>query len=178
MVGARTWARVPHEIGEPISLEISSEMPCMSLRMASATLVRIAPRSAGSIRGQGPWSNASRATATARSTSATWASGTRPTSCSVVGDTTSNTEEDDGSAHSPPMNRRSYDFTGPPWLDPGVLRSAVESPRGGAATVRVIANCSPDDALAPHRLEPRYAPMASRYRVHSGSDPPHRHRHI
>ena len=118
MVGASTWARVPHEIGEPISLEISSEMPCMSLRMASATLARMAPRSAGAMRGQGPWSKASRAAATARSTSATWASGTRPTSSSVVGDTTSNAEVEDGSTHSPPMNRRSYDFTGPPWLAP------------------------------------------------------------
>src|SRR3984957_14731406 len=118
MVGASTWASVPHEIGEPISLEISSEVPCMSLRMASAALARIAPRSAGAMRGQGPWSNASRAVATARSMSATWASGTLPTSSSVVGDTTSNTAVEDGSTHSPPMNRRSYDFTGPPRLEP------------------------------------------------------------
>jgi hypothetical protein len=25
------------------------------------------------------------------------------------------TEEDEGSTHSPPMNRRSYDFMGPPY---------------------------------------------------------------
>ena len=58
MVGASTWAIVPQEIGEPISLEISSEIPCMSLRIASATLVRMAPRSAGAMWGQGPWSKA------------------------------------------------------------------------------------------------------------------------
>ena len=91
----------------------------MSLRMASATLVRMAARSAGAMRGQGPWSNASRAAATARSTSAFWASGTRPTSSSVVGDTTSNTEDEEGSTHSPPMNRRSYDFTGPSLVGTG-----------------------------------------------------------
>ncbi len=69
-MGASTWASVPHEIGEPISLEMSSEMPCMSLRMASATLVSTAPRSVGDMRGQGPCSKAWRAAATARSTSA------------------------------------------------------------------------------------------------------------
>ncbi len=116
-MGASTWASVPQATGEPISLEISSDMPCMSLRMASATLVRTAPRSAGVMRGQGPWSKASRAAATARSTSASRASGTRPTSSSVVGDTTSNTAVEDGSTHSPPMNRRSYDFMVPPRLE-------------------------------------------------------------
>ena len=75
MVGASTWASSPHETGEPISLEISSEMPCMSLRMASAALVSTAPRSAGAMWGHGPWSKASRAAATARSMSAFWASG-------------------------------------------------------------------------------------------------------
>ena len=105
----------------------------MSLRMASATLARMAPRSAGAMRGQGPWSKASRAAATARSMSAFWASGTRPTSSSVVGDTTSNTEVEDGSTHSPPMNRRSYDFTGPPWLAPDLLRSSLGRDSGPAS---------------------------------------------
>ncbi len=162
-MGASTWARVPHEIGDPISLEMSSEMPCMSLRIDSATLARTAARSAGAMRGHGPWSKASRAAATARSTSATWASGTRPTSSSVVGETTSKAEEEDGSTHSPPMNRRSYDFTGPPLSETGrrrlVLR--VRSKRG--RTIR--AGCTGEmvarvRAGRPPGAIPGYAPIA------------------
>jgi len=122
---------VPHDTGEPISLEISSEMPCMSLRMASATLVSTAARSTGAIRGHGPLSKASRAAATARSTSAFWASGTRPTSSSVVGETTSNTADEEGSTHSPPMNRRSYDFMVPPWLGADFRQTAASTQVGG-----------------------------------------------
>ena len=71
--------------------------------------------------GQGPWSKASRAAATALSMSAFWASGTRPTSSSLVGETTSKTADEDGSTQSPPMNRRSYDFMGPPSMEPVLL---------------------------------------------------------
>ena len=114
MVGASTWASRPQDTGEPISLEISSDISCIWLRMASAARARTAPRSVGVMRGHGPWSTASRAAATARSMSACMASGVRPTSSPVDGEWTSKTEEDDGATHSPPMNRRSYDFMVPP----------------------------------------------------------------
>ena len=141
MVGASTWASVPQATGEPISLEMSSAMPCMSLRMASATLVRTAPRSAGVMRGHGPWSKAWRAAATARSTSASRASGTRPTTSSVVGDTTSNTSVEDGSTHSPPMNRRSYVFMGPPELEsePATTGGAAHGRRHTGLTWEIVA---------------------------------------
>ncbi len=45
-----------------------------------------------------------------------------PDQLPVVGETTSKTEEEDGSTHSPPMNRRSYDFTGPPLTRADVCR--------------------------------------------------------
>src|ERR1700685_3321749 len=92
----------PHDTGDPISLEISSAIPCMSLRMASATLVRMAARSAGAIRGQGPWSKASRAAATARSTSAFWGSGDPPAHSSVGGGRTQGEKKEKGGGPPPP----------------------------------------------------------------------------
>ena len=61
MVGAKTWAMVPHATGDPISVVMSSAKPCMSAWMAWDTLVRISARSVGAIRGHGPLSKASRA---------------------------------------------------------------------------------------------------------------------
>src|SRR5918994_5459639 len=63
-------------------------------------------RSSGDRRGHSPLSNASRAAATARSTSAAVPSGTRPTSSSECGEITSIVPELAGSTHSPPMNSR------------------------------------------------------------------------
>ena len=114
-MGASTWASRPHDTGEPISLEMSSDISCIWLRTASAARASTAPRSVGDMCGHGPWSTASRAAATARSMSAFMASGVLPTSSPVDGECTSKTDEEDGWTHSPPMNRRSYDFMGPPW---------------------------------------------------------------
>src|SRR5664280_2919489 len=159
MVGAKTWARAPHATGDPISLEMSSAIPCMSLRMASATLVRTAPRSVGDMRGHGPCSNASRAAATARSTSAFCASGTLPISSSVVGETTLKIDEDEGSTHSPPMNRRSYDFMDPPCFEPDAHDSHAHLP-GGAMTADGddVENRSLNANLTHRHLDPGYAP--------------------
>ena len=86
---------------------MSSANACMSAWMAWDTLVRISARSAGAMCGHGPLSKASRATATALSTSASVASGTRPTTSSVVGLMTSMVPVPEGLTHSPPMNSRS-----------------------------------------------------------------------
>ena len=63
--------------------------------------------STGVVRGaRAPLSNASRASATASSTSASVASGTRPMTCSVVGLITSMVPVPEGLTHSPPMTGR------------------------------------------------------------------------
>ncbi len=72
--------------------------------MASLIRETTAIRSSRVIRGQGPSSNALRATATARSTSAFEACGTDPMTCSVWGETTRIVSVPSGSVHSPPMN--------------------------------------------------------------------------
>lgn len=64
-------------------------------------------RSAGLIRGQGPWSNASRAAATAASMSAAEPSGTRATTSSECGLITSMTASVSGLRHRVPMSRAS-----------------------------------------------------------------------
>src|SRR5262245_17612499 len=61
-------------------------------------------RASGGRCGQSLSSKAERATPTARSTSATDASGTRATTSSVWGEITSITASVAGSTHSPPMN--------------------------------------------------------------------------
>ena len=66
----------------------------------------IAPRSRGVIRGHGPSSNALRAAATARSTSAGVACGTVPITSSVAGLTTSRASSPLLSTHSPSMYSR------------------------------------------------------------------------
>jgi hypothetical protein len=71
------------DIGAPICAVIKAANSSRRLAYRSANLARISARSAGSIRGQGPRSNASRAAATARSMSAGVPAGTRPMTCSV-----------------------------------------------------------------------------------------------
>jgi hypothetical protein len=72
--------------------------------MVWLTSAMTSARSAGSIRGHGPSSNARRAAPTALSMSAALASGTRAMTSSVWGDTTSMVAEVAGATHSPPMN--------------------------------------------------------------------------
>ena len=67
----------------------------------------MAARSAGVMRGQGPWSNAVRAAATALSMSASVPSGTRAMTSSVTGETTPMVSVPSGATQSPPMNKRS-----------------------------------------------------------------------
>ena len=66
------------------------------------------------------------------------------------GETTSNAEEDEGSTHSPPMNRRSYDFMGPPRLRTGSTPVGRSYPlmAGRTAAVR-LTDRSPGAALTP-----------------------------
>src|SRR5438874_3978102 len=71
-----------------------------------------AARSDGDVCGHGPSSKALRAAATARSTSASEASGTTPMTSSVAGDTTSMVFPPAGATHSPPMYRTSRFSTG------------------------------------------------------------------
>lgn len=77
-----------------------------SYRTANPSLIRVttAIRSSRLVRAQGPSSNARRPAATARSTSASQACGTRPMTCSVCGETTSIVSRPSGSTNSPPMN--------------------------------------------------------------------------
>ncbi len=86
---------------------ISSAIVSISAFRAAETLVKMAARSAGAMRGQGPSSKAVRAAATARSMSAVVASGTEAKTSSVVGLITSIVPVPDGDTHSPPMNNRS-----------------------------------------------------------------------
>ena len=81
-----------------------------SLRSSSNASTReiSAARSFGGVVGQGPWSKAARAAATAASTSAAAASGVLPTYSPVAGQCTSMTSEVDGAVHLPPMNSVSY----------------------------------------------------------------------
>ena len=72
--------------------------------MVWLTLAMTSARSAGSIRGHGPSSNARRAAATALSMSAGLASGTRAMTSSVWGEVTSMVADVAGATHSPPMN--------------------------------------------------------------------------
>src|SRR5207237_114741 len=72
-------------IGLPLVSVSSSESALARSRTSCASLNRIRPRSCAVVSFQGPPSNAVRAAATARSTSATFASGTVPMTFSVAG---------------------------------------------------------------------------------------------
>ena len=96
-----------NEMGEPISCVMISAMSPISAVICAATLDRTSARSAGVMRGQGPWSNAVRAAATALSMSASVPSGTRPMTSSVDGEITEMVSVPSGATQSPPMNKRS-----------------------------------------------------------------------
>ena len=101
--GGGDWPTLENEIGEPISVVMTSAISSRREAYRPANRCRTSMRSDGVIRGQGPLSNASRAAATARSMSASDPSGTRPTSSSLCGEITSITLDVAGSTHSPPM---------------------------------------------------------------------------
>lgn len=104
IIAPRACARTLQEYGEPFSEEMTRAIS--SWRTAIPSLIRLttSTRSSRLIRGQGPSSKACRATATARSTSAVDACGTRPMTSSVCGEITSMTSLPSGSVNSPPMN--------------------------------------------------------------------------
>ena len=103
IVAENTWPMIDHCFGEPFSDEIVSAMSCERAWSASERRPIASPRSTGVMCGQGPSSNALRAAATARSTSAVDAWGTCPMTSSVAGEITSMTSEPAGATHSPPM---------------------------------------------------------------------------
>ena len=82
-------------------------MSPISAVICAAALRRTSPRSAGVRWGQGPWSKAERAAATALSMSASVPSGTRAMTSSVTGETIPMVSVPSGATQSPPMNKRS-----------------------------------------------------------------------
>lgn len=102
-----TWPTVDHARGEPTSAEIRSANSSARARIALPSRPTICARCAGSRVGQGPVSKAPRAAATAASTSAIEALGTRPIGSSVAGENTSITRDEAGGTQ-PPMKRFSW----------------------------------------------------------------------
>ncbi len=80
-----TWPRAEKEMGEPISCVMIAAMSSISAMICAPTLARMSPRSAVVMRGQGPWSKAVRAAATALSMSPSVPSGTWAMTSSVDG---------------------------------------------------------------------------------------------
>ena len=103
MVAENTWPMSDHCFGEPFSEEMTSAMSCARDWRAPESRLMPSARSAGVILGHGPSSKARRAAATAASMSAGDASGTRPMTSSVWGETTSMTSVLAGFTHSLPM---------------------------------------------------------------------------
>ncbi len=103
MFVAKTWPACEKLIGQPISVVIVEAMSAERFCSAASRRSSTSARSAGALRGHGPRSNASRAIATARSTSASRASGTRPMRSSVNGEQTSMTALLEGFWWFPPM---------------------------------------------------------------------------
>ena len=105
--GAGDCARLLNEIGEPISVVITSAISPSLAAYRPDRFCTTSIRSAGVSRGHGPSSNAFRAAATAASMSAALPSGTRATTSSECGETTSSTASVAGLAQAPPMNSAS-----------------------------------------------------------------------
>ena len=85
----------------PLSMLSSSASSAALASIRSESFHSSASRCAGSMSGHGPCSNAARAAATARSTSAWPASAIDETRFPVAGSMTSSVRPDDGSTHSP-----------------------------------------------------------------------------
>lgn len=101
---AAAWYDVLAARGAPISVIRASDISARRTSISSLTRRSAAARSFWLIRGHGPRSKASRAAATAASTSAASPSGTWAMISSVVGEMTSMTFELDGVVQWPPMN--------------------------------------------------------------------------
>lgn len=102
---------MPQLEGLPISVEMRVVSSSIRPWMSCEARARISVRSATGRSDQSVWSKVWRAAATARSTSALVASGTRPATSSVNGLMTSMVPVPDGSTSSPPMYRRSCSIT-------------------------------------------------------------------
>ena len=99
------------EIGAPTCAVHASESAGRRAVSSAATLRRAAARSAVESLGHGPLSNASRAAATARSTSFSWASANVISTSSVTGEMSVSVSLELGSTHSPPMKNECGDLT-------------------------------------------------------------------
>src|SRR5262249_14195060 len=101
-----------NDVGEPISRVISSAISRSFAAYSPEKACTTSIRSCGDIRGHGPSSKARRAAATAASMSPTEPSGTRATTSSECGETTSSRADVAGVAHSPSMKNasRSWDI--------------------------------------------------------------------
>ena len=97
------WDAVAWLIATPISSTVIPAMSAERLRSRSAARASTSARSSGARRGHGPSSKAVRAAPTARSMSASVASGTSPTTCSVEGETTGSVSVPVGSTQRPSM---------------------------------------------------------------------------
>ncbi len=100
-VGRPAWIISESLSGMPTSCAITAAISSMRAPRASAIRFIQLARSSSDVADQ--LSNAPRAAATARSTSAALASGTLPITSSVVGFTTSIAPLPSGFTHSPPM---------------------------------------------------------------------------
>ena len=100
-IGTPTWIIRESVIGMPSSWAMMAAISSPRASMPSATAVSSAARSCQGVCDQA--SNASRAAATARSTSSGVPAGIRPMTSSVVALTTSMVSLPAGSTHAPPM---------------------------------------------------------------------------
>jgi hypothetical protein len=105
-----------NDVGDPISRVIRSAISAIFAAYSPEKACTTSIRCSGVIRGQGPWSNAARAAVTAASMSAGLPSGTRATTSSECGLTTSRTSEVAGAAQPPSMKKvsRSKSVMGAP----------------------------------------------------------------
>ncbi len=87
-MAAPDWDATVCVIGQPISSVINAAIDSRFSVIALPNLRTTSIRSDRLMRGHGPWSKASRAARTARSTSAPEPAGIRASACSVNGDTT------------------------------------------------------------------------------------------
>src|SRR5687768_13821615 len=141
------WAVGAWLTAQPISEVVTWAMSSVLARSSVAARRRTSARSAGGVRGHGPSSNAWRAAATARSTSAASASGTWPTTSSVEGETTPKRPVAVGSTHRPPMKnlrRSSRSFS-----TIGILRTVrrFELVEAGGGVLQDVADDPLVDAL-------------------------------
>ncbi len=92
-----------HDAGDPISVVMTLASSAIRVWIPAESFAIASARSLAAIFGHGPESKAARAAATARSTSASRASGTLPTISSEWGETTSIVALLEGATHCPPM---------------------------------------------------------------------------